>query len=285
MPDTEFNFSGSFSRLSLESRPAEVKEFEFSVFPDVPFGFLSFHFLKIELMISGLYSGAAVLNSIANQQEATAANLAHLNTAGHRRAIFSFAEPPRNEELEFDLPTERREQTVADFSPGRKDFTGRTLDLAIQGDGFFQYQTPDGLAFSRNGVLHRDIINNHLVNSEGYPLIGSNDLPVVYDGPLNELQISDEGVIFNAGREVGRLAIVQFDDNQKLESENQTWFRQGQAQIVPTADATIMQGARELSNASPVTELISLIVGSRHFEATQRAMRTIADSMQESIRA
>ncbi len=236
-------------------------------------------------MISGLYSGASVLNSIATQQEATAANLAHLNTPGHRRAIFSFAEPNQNEEFELEMASDQIEQMVADFSPGRKDFTGRTLDLAIQGDGFFQYQTPDGPAFSRNGVLHRDIINNHLVNSEGYPLIGNNDLPVVYDGPLNDLQISDDGAIFNAGREIGRLSIVQFDDNHKLESKNQTWFRQGQAQIVPTTDATVMQGAREMSNASPVTELISLIVGSRHFEATQRAIRTIADSMQESIRA
>lgn len=236
-------------------------------------------------MINGLYSSVTVLNSLAKQQEMTANNLAHLNTPGHRRAAMRFTEPIQYDEFDDDIPDTRRSTIAADFSAGRKDHSGRPLDLAIQGDGFFAFESPSGTLYSRSGVLFRDVESNQLVNVDGFPVLDQDFEPIVYSGALSELVIDGSGRISVNGQAGAQLAIVQFDDNRKLESHNQTWFHRGQAEIKPTENASVMQGVREMSNASPVTELISLIVGSRHFEAAQRAIRTMSDAIQGSIRA
>ncbi len=237
-------------------------------------------------MIRGLYSGASALDIFSKQQELIASNLAHLNTPGHRRAVFSFKQ---QSDATGNQPGARPgaaiDRTSKDFTPGRHENTERPLDVAISGDGFFVFQGEQGLVYSRSGVLFRDP-QDQLVNGDGLPIL-SDGSPVTIPRGVSERQIviDASGNISAGENSLGKLSVVKFDDNQKLLSETGTYFQAGDAISSPAEDVTIMQGARELSNASPVSELISLIVGSRHFEAAQRAMRTMSETMQESLRA
>ena len=234
-------------------------------------------------MINGLYSGASALDIFTRQQELVASNLAHLNTPGHRRSLFSFQE--KLSESGETLPGSNINKMGTDFTQGRLEPSGRQLDIAIQGDGFFTFQGQHEQIYSRNGVLVRDS-QGQLVNNDGMPIL-SNGAPIVVPPDVSDRDILIDGAgnVMVDGAEVGKLSIVKFDDDQLLDSESRTYFRAGDAVASPADGMTVVQGMRELSNAHPVTELISLIIGSRHFESAQRAMRTIADTIQENVRA
>ena len=227
-------------------------------------------------MLDGLYKGASALDMLTRQQETVAANIAHLNTPGYRRAVFSFAQTS---------DTQHTGQSAAkpsiDFNDGRLEATGRKLDLALRGDGFFVFESQGGKLYSRNGVLALNPETKQLVNMDGLPILGEGG-PITVEGDPSQLTVGADGKISLGQEEIGRLSIVQFDNNKLLDTDGQIYFRAGAAQIVPTEDIQVHQGFRELSNAHPMTEMISLIVGSRHFEASQRAMRMISDTMQEA---
>lgn len=236
-------------------------------------------------MINGLYSGASALDIFSRQQELVSSNLAHLNTPGHKRMLFSFQEQSDSSgDKQASRPGTNVDQFVTDFSEGRLEPTGRKLDLAIRGDGFFEYQSNNGKVYSRSGILSRDP-TGQLINSDGLPILNDGN-PIIIDPAVSELDIviDESGSIWANGSELGQVSIVAFDDNQLLESQTQTYFRKGEAEMVDTAGAKILQGNRELSNAHPVNELISLIVGSRHHELAQRAIRTISETIQQAIR-
>jgi flagellar basal body rod protein FlgG len=159
------------------------------------------------------------------------------------------------------------------------------LDIALKGDGFLIYRGANGDVYSRNGILQRNSSTNELTNSDGLRLLGQGLEPIVYAGDLSKLTIGSDGTLFEGTQRIGKIEIASFDNNALLESENQTYFRLGKAVVSPPQDVTVVQGERELSNTDPVTEMISLIVSTRHFEASQRVMRTIADTLQQNTKS
>ncbi|MEQ1904045.1 MAG: flagellar hook basal-body protein [Pirellulaceae bacterium] len=236
-------------------------------------------------MLNGLQSCASAMEALSRQHEVTASNLAHMNTPGHRRMLMKFAE-----QLDVEDGTEARPgmtagAPTADFTAGRLMETGRKLDVAIKGDGFFAFESQAGVMYSRSGVLFLNADTKQLENADGFPVLDSSNSPVTFDGIESGLNIGSDGTLSSNGQTLGKLGIISFEDNKKLESVNQTLFRIGQATAKSESDASIVQGARELSNVNPLTELIALITGSRHFEAAQRAMRMISDSVQENTRS
>ncbi len=237
-------------------------------------------------MLNGLYSSATNLDALSRQQEAIASNLAHLNTPGHRKMFMTFVERSGTEGgVEGTRPGMLVEKQSADFtSEGLLQPTGRNLDLALRGDGFFTYQGAEEKIYSRDGIVHVNIETNELVNRDGLPLLGEGG-PIAVEGFADDIIVTPDGFLMMEDQEIGKLDITKFDDNQLLESESQVYFRKGKAEASPSDNFRVQQGVRELSNANAVTELVSMIVGSRHFEASQRAIRMISDAIQENTRA
>lgn len=237
-------------------------------------------------MINGIYSGATALDNYSRQQELIASNLAHVNSPGYRRKFYTFQEigvDPRNQPGAPNGAMIGIEST--DFEEGVRKATGRTLDASINGDAFFVYQGEEGQIYSRNGVLFRDP-SGKLVNSDGLAILGDGKpIEIPSDVSHYDIVIDSSGQISANGTVFGKLSTVMFSDNQLLQSDGQIYFSAGDMTPQPATDVRVIQGSRELSNAHPVTELISLIIGSRGFEAAQRAIRTISDSIQENIRS
>jgi flagellar basal body rod protein FlgG len=243
-------------------------------------------------MLNGIYSGGTALGVLSRQQEVISKNLAHLNTPGHRRELYIFQENGNvaNDIADADPANQRLGtrigQAATDFTEGTKKSTGRQLDVAITGEAFFTIQGAKGELYSRNGAFFRDP-DGQLVNGDGLPVL-DDGRPIVIPPDVSDydLTISSEGLISANGSDFGQISLVEFDDRQLLDSTNsQIYFSIGQATAQASVDSTMRQGMREMSNAHPVTELISLMVGSRHFEAAQRAIRTISDAMQENTKS
>ena len=234
-------------------------------------------------MISGIYSGASAMDNFSQQQDAISSNLAHLNTAGYRRQIMAFKESVTADSE--TRPGTRISELVTDFESGVRKMTGRKLDLAIGGDGFFVYQGENGDMYSKNGVVFRDTSGN-LVNSDGMALLGDGQpISIPENVSDRDLNISADGEVSANGAVFGTISMIQFDDPQLLNSNSQVNFTIGDAVGSPAENTSIIQGSRELGNAHPVTELVSLMIGSRSFESAQKAIRTISDAIQENIRS
>ena len=238
-------------------------------------------------MLNGLYSGAAAMQTLAKHQEVISSNLMHANSSGHRRM-----QPAIRQRFEVDSPQTTQdlgpevEKFTTDFSPGRRVPTERPLDIAIEGDGFFAFQNGAEQYLTRNGRLFRDPNSNLLVNEDGLAISGMGG-PIAIDPDVGDTQISiaSDGTVSAAGREVGQIRAVTFEDNSKLVPVGALGFRAGPDAVESNAAARITQYSHELSNVQPVSELISLIVNTRQNEAIQKATRTLSESLREYIRS
>jgi len=239
-------------------------------------------------MFNSIYSTASALqaNELAHAQ--IAENLAHLNVPGFRRNINVFESMLKSDPDNPDALTGRElngvqlAKNTTSFEAGGLRSTGRSLDVALSGDGFFSVQGPDGPLYTRNGSFQINAegqlisSSNLLVNGEGGPIqIPTNVL-------VEQIAIAADGSISAGLLPLGKLEITSFADNSVLERAGTTLFRAGlDANPIPSK-ATVQQRSLELANTSAVNELIQMMVGSRHFESAQRAMRTISDAIQQN---
>jgi flagellar basal body rod protein FlgG len=240
-------------------------------------------------MLSGLYSAATGMNASAAQHEVIARNLAHANVPGFRRSVMvsqtfeSAMDDARQEQVEREQWGVAEAAVRTDFGAGTIQYTQQPLDLAISGEGFFELAGPNGPLYTRNGVFHLNE-GGELVSSDGLVLQGDGG-PVVIppEISLQEVSIGRDGTVSARGTQIGQITLVQFADTTGLQQEGATLFSaQGTAGEAGTGE--IIQGARELSNVSAVEELIAMIAGLRHYEASQRALRSISDAVAQNTR-
>ncbi|MEW4490313.1 flagellar hook-basal body protein [Thalassoglobus sp. JC818] len=237
-------------------------------------------------MLHGLYSSAIAMESSARHHEAIAHNLAHAQLPGHRRMQMrqgtfddSLHETP--EQLAArSLPGLRGANLSIDFTPGQSKPTGVPLDLAIEGQGFFEVETPDGLRYTRNGSFRLDD-EGTLVTHEGYIVQGTQGrLSLSLPASLDQLKVQEDGRFFSGQRLVGQVKTVSFTDLQQLNPAGGTLFEY-QGTDRPLADeSTIRQGFLEQSNVSVTRELVEMISSQRRHEAAARSLETLTNAIQ-----
>jgi flagellar basal body rod protein FlgG len=236
-------------------------------------------------MFQALYRSASALDALNKQHELIASNLAHLGTPGYRRKIFTTAELTQPNGIQTESKSGRVVNSeTTDFAPAGVVATGKELDIALNGDGFFSFQGPDGELLSRNGVLMRRA-DGTLVNLDNMPIL-TDQGPITVDPQvaMADVHIGADGTVTVQSSVVGKIKMTSFEKNSTLQSKGQVYFEAGIDSQPKPSSATVLQGYRENSNAHPVTELIGLIMGSRHFEAAQRTIQAISETMKDNLR-
>lgn len=238
-------------------------------------------------MLSGLYAASTALHAAELSHEVIARNLAHSNVPGFRRAIASFETFEPNSAS--GAPDQNQSETLGtqlqdvryDFQQGPIQRSGRALDVAINGDGFFELEGPNGPLYTRSGVFFLGD-DGTLVNTDGIPVLGEGGpISIPAGASPNDVELDDAGRIQVKGFEVGQLKLVSFADNGRLVPEGTTSFRAPPDLVLQPSEAKVLQGGREMSNVSSVHELVRMIAGMRHYEASQKALRTIGDSIHQ----
>lgn len=218
-------------------------------------------------------------------------NLANAKTTGFKadlaqaRTMQAFGEgqPTRV----FSM-TERASQN---FDSGSLLTTGRPLDVAIKGDGWFAVQTPElanagftgfgqSEAYSRQGHL-RLTEDGTLETSNGELVLGDNG-PIILPLPVSNIQISPDGTIMvqpegapsSEQEEVGRIKLVN-PDVRYLEKGADGLFRRKDGQVeLADANVQVQGGALESSNVNPLSEMTDMIALQRQFEMHLKLMKT-----------
>ncbi len=233
----------------------------------------------------GLYTIFLGMRSRQNTLEVQANNLANASTAGFRaeRLIYSSIEA----ENRADSDTQRLVEGVTtssstDFSRGTIQQTGRSMDIAIDGDGFIQIQTPRGLRYTRAG--------NFTVNTLGQISTKNGDLVVGENGPLTvstkgELSIGKDGSLSVAGKPSGALKLVKFTNPATaLVKDGDTLFKaSGTEAPQPATDSKVVQGALESSNVNTMNELVAMINNNREFDSLQKSATLLMNDIGRKI--
>jgi flagellar basal-body rod protein FlgF/flagellar basal-body rod protein FlgG len=238
-------------------------------------------------MIRGMYAAASGLVAATEQQEVTAHNLSHSSTPGYRERgiVFETFDRVLGRTLEptGDLTGTRTARTYHDFRPGAFQFTENPYDLALsEPDRFFVLIGPNGPIYTRNGSF-RPTAAGPIVSQAGYPLQGTDGSVTVPPTALR-VNIASDGSVTADGEPVGQIRTVRFADPQQLVSVGPTLFRAPPDAGIADVPSRVLQGYREGSNAQPADAMVRMLLGTRYYEAAQRALRTMAESLQLNTR-
>ncbi|MFW6273419.1 MAG: flagellar basal-body rod protein FlgF [Halanaerobium sp.] len=245
-------------------------------------------------MIRGLYTAASSMKALENKSDITANNLANSDTKGFKKTgtvSESFPEVLLNriesgrtaEEIGGIGSGSRIQQSFKDQSQGDLQQTGNSLDLALQGDGYFEVESEDGNRYLRNGnfVLNTD---SEIVTQNGEALLDTEGERIQLI-PGEDFSISENGEIsFNNGMEGAQINIVSFAEDEELLQTGDNLYQLEEDAGEPIAsDAGIAQGFLENSNVEIVKEMVNMIKTNRQYESNQKVISSIDQNLDKVI--
>jgi flagellar basal-body rod protein FlgF len=210
--------------------------------------------------------------------EATANNIANANTTGFNseHILFdSFLAKDINQGNRNDMAFAHDVTSYRNTSTGPMSITGNDLDVAIQGDGYFQVETPLGTRYTRAGNF-RIGGDGTLITADGYPVLDASGQQIVFPDTIGEIQIGEAGNLKADGEDFATLSIVSFENPQLLERAGNTLYK---SEVVPqqAIGARVLQGTLEGANVQPVLELTHMIDVSRSVENTSQFISAMYD--------
>ena len=227
-------------------------------------------------MDSGYYAAMTGLVARTQALDTAAGNLANAQTPGYRAEREYF----RSALLGSDAANSQLGRTVNNYgllggdrlsmAQGSLQTTGNPLDLAIEGEGFFQVQTANGLRYTRDGSFQR-AQNGQLVTSAGEPVLSSAGKTIAV--PPGEVSVGADGVLSVAGGAVATVGVLTFPAGTELTPEGANRYV-APAGAVPVLqkNASVHQGAIENANQDVIQGSLDLIVMQRQAEMMQKAL-------------
>jgi flagellar basal-body rod protein FlgG len=255
-------------------------------------------------MIKAMRTAASGMSAQQMNVDNIANNLANVNTTGFKRAKVEFQDVlyqrlsqagitaatgaviPTNLEVGYGV---KPVSTTRQFEMGELQASGNPLDLAINGNGFFQVTLPDGTTgYSRDGTFKLSP-DGRLTTSDGYFMTPEITIPE----DAESISITPEGVVsvMQVGQsdptEVGQLELARFINPAGLSAMGHNLFEVTPASgdpvtAVPGEEGmgAIAQGYLEVSNVDVVQEMVNMIIAQRAYEINSKAIQTSEDMTQ-----
>jgi flagellar basal body rod protein FlgG len=222
------------------------------------------------IALSGLRARADALDRLA-------ADIANIGTSGYKGVRDAHAAAPREsfgEALQTAIDTTTGGVRL-DLSEGALAPTGRPLDVALDGPGFFVIETDAGPRYTRNGHFSLNA-ERQLVADDGSPVQGEGGPITIGEG---EVRIDGDGSVWAGTTRAGRISVVEFADPGSLEHEQGARLFAGAQTATPVDQPVIRAGTLEQSNVSVAERLAQLTTVSRSFEAMQKAMSVLMNDI------
>ncbi|MGI6707478.1 MAG: flagellar basal-body rod protein FlgF [Clostridia bacterium] len=246
-------------------------------------------------MIQGFYTAGSGLMAQQTHLDTIAHNLANLNTTGYKglsprfgELLYTTLEKPGGGDQNVNLQngTGVRVNAMArSFQQGPLEETHRSLDIAIEGDGFFTVldRYNDEVQYTRDGSFQLSVEEDgvFLVTSRGDYVLDMDGNPIVLEERA-DFTVDSSGAIFVDDEDTGlSLGLVRFENPHGLEALGENRYRWTEAcgAIMPTDTGSVKQGFLERSNVDLIREMTRMIQAQRNYQLSARALRT-ADEME-----
>lgn len=228
-------------------------------------------------MPGGAYSALSGMRMRLDDLDRLAADLANVGTAGYKTERTSTEESRRAFASALDSAIDVTQGgRKTNFAPGTFATTGRDLDMAIDGPGFFELETAGGTRYTRAGNFTRQA-DGLLTTPDGIPVSGEDGeihLPV---GPIT---VTSDGTIRVGQTIAGKVKVVVFESEEGLVRESGTRFRAADGVEPDEAEDTrILTGSLEQSNVSMVERVAVMTETARAFEALQKGISVLMNEI------
>ena len=230
-------------------------------------------------MSDAIFAAYEALEARMKMVDIIANNLANVQTTGFKRDFGQVLEEAVSE-------TESNVEVVSqvDLSAGVIVTTGRELDAAIDGPGFFVLETDSGIRYTRNGSFSVSS-DGELVLKDGLRVLGGGDVPIFVG--QGQVQIKDGGDVSVDGNVVGTLRIVEIDDPRFLRKEGMfryEWIGDP-AGVTDSLEPRVKGTHLEKSNVNSITEMVELMSAFREFESVAQTLKSITTDMDKQLLA
>ncbi len=167
--------------------------------------------------------------------------------------------------------------TFTDFEQGHMKGTGNALDMALDGEGFFSIQTPQGIQYTRKGNFALNS-NGTLVTQEGYPVLGKGGSEILISG--QEVVVGAGGAIVVDGIEVDSFNIVDFENKKGLLKNGDSLFSpiDPNDKGSPAEKTLVQQGFIEASNVDSIKAMTEMIDVIRGYESYQKILQSMNET-------
>lgn len=211
------------------------------------------------------------------KQDVISNNLTNANTVGYKkdfatiisvsnRLLYAESGTSRNPIGGLGLGSSMR-QVATNLESGPLRKTDNKTDFAIDGDGFFVVQTPQGIRYTRNGEFLIDA-QGRIVNKNGHPVLGTNGLPL--SSGTSDFFVNVNGQVLVEGKLVGQIQLFFPTQPAMLQKLGDGLFAGGGAPGV--GQARILQSHLEGSNVDVTKEIVEMIAGMRTYESNQKVI-------------
>jgi flagellar basal-body rod protein FlgF len=211
-------------------------------------------------------------------------NIANMNTAGFRAAGVRFSQEMAqvgDAQVVYASPGD----SYVIRQQGPITHTGNALDVAVDGDGWFGLETPQGTVYTRDGRFHMTA-EGELRSVNDYAVVDAGGSPIVLDPAAGPVLIGENGTISQGGRQVGSIGLFLIPEDARLARYDNSAVKSDK-EPDPVEDMTansVRQGYVEGSNVNPILEMTRMIEASRAFDMASAAVQQDDQNAQEAIR-
>lgn len=228
------------------------------------------------------YTALSRQNALKREMTVIANNIANMATTGYRAEGLVFSEYVQT--TGHGQPSISMTDTGAkntDFSQGLLRETGGSFDMAIEGDGFFQVEGPEGLRLTRAGAFEPDA-NGLLITPDGYPLLDAGGAPVFIPPDARSIAVAADGTLSADGRPLTNIGLVVPVDPTLMERAVGASFIPN-GEVIPAENASVHQGFVEGSNVNPIVEVARMIEVQRRYESAKSFLEKEDDRIKTVI--
>lgn len=243
----------------------------------------------------GMYQSAAALSALERWQDAVSQNISNSQEIGYKKKVIEFSgtnagrmQTSSNDRLSQDEGRPAifpRVNFSTNFQAGETSPTRRDLDVAIQGEGFFELKMPDDTkAYTRVGDFHLRP-DRTLVSSGDLELLVDGGDPIKLPPGSGAITITRDGTIQQGNTRVGKIIVYKFEDNSRLAQIGGGKYRANGQVPEAVEKPDLLQGNLEQSNVTALREMIDLVTISRAYEANQKMISSRDQSFEKALEA
>lgn len=209
-------------------------------------------------------------------------NMANMNTPAFKGEDMMFVEHLRKTGDNDRVSLVQDIALLRNLKMGPMAKTDNPLDLAINGDGYFVIETPDGERYTRNGSFQLNQ-QGQIVTTQGDLVLGADGNAITMPADEPHISIARDGSISAGETLVGRLQIVSFENEQELEKQSDSLYARGEQEPQAAEGAEVAQGMIEGSNVQGIVEMTKMITTVRSYSSASKLVEQEHERQRRAI--